>query len=155
MSAGREFAVRNAGWLEEQFQRLAAKPKSPATLQVGMEILFRGESVPIESDADGSIRFDTEQLKVPDSSTDLRPAIQKHLRQLAAQELPKRVIELADARGVQVFRISVRNQKSRWGSCSRNGTISLNWRLSQAPDFVRDYININARTGTSTADEPL
>jgi hypothetical protein len=34
----------------------------------------------------------------------------------------------------------VRNQKSRWGSCSRRGTISLNWRLIQAPPFVCDYI---------------
>ena len=37
-------------------------------------------------------------------------------------------------------RVSVRNQKTRWGSCSRKGTISLNWRLIQAPEFVRDYI---------------
>ena len=36
--------------------------------------------------------------------------------------------------------MSVRNQRSRWGSCSVNGTISLNWRLVQTPEFVRDYI---------------
>jgi len=34
----------------------------------------------------------------------------------------------------------VRNQRSRWGSCSHRGSISLNWRLIQAPPFVRDYI---------------
>jgi hypothetical protein len=34
----------------------------------------------------------------------------------------------------------VRSQKSRWGSCSRRGTISLNWRLIQTPAFVSDYI---------------
>jgi len=34
----------------------------------------------------------------------------------------------------------VRDQRSRWGSCSLQGTISLNWRLVQTPDFVRDYI---------------
>ena len=39
-----------------------------------------------------------------------------------------------------VRRVSVRNQKSRWGSCSRKGTISLNWRLVQSPPFVLDYI---------------
>ena len=36
--------------------------------------------------------------------------------------------------------MTVRNQRSRWGSCSRRGTISLNWRLIQAPVFVRDYL---------------
>jgi len=39
-----------------------------------------------------------------------------------------------------VRRITVRNQRSRWGSCSRRGTISLNWRLVQTPVFVRDYL---------------
>lgn len=37
-------------------------------------------------------------------------------------------------------RVIVRSQKSRWGSCSRRGTISLNWRLVQTPVYVRDYI---------------
>jgi predicted metal-dependent hydrolase len=140
ISAAQEFAVRNSGWLEQQFQRLATQPKTPATWLVGSEILFRGEPVRIEADVDGSIRFGAERLKVDIASTDLRPVIQKHLRQLAAQALPKRVMELAGAHGIQVSRISVRNQKSRWGSCSRQGTISLNWRLVQTPIFVRDYI---------------
>jgi len=39
-----------------------------------------------------------------------------------------------------VRQIVVRNQRSRWGSCSASGTISLNWRLIQTPDSVRDYI---------------
>jgi predicted metal-dependent hydrolase len=140
ISAAQEFAVRNTGWLEEQFRRLATKPKLPTTWQIGIEILFRGETVRIESDAGGSIRFGTERLKVADSTADFRLAIQKHLRQLAGQELLRRVMELAGAHGIQVSRVSVRNQKSRWGSCSRQGTISLNWRLVQTPVFVRDYI---------------
>jgi predicted metal-dependent hydrolase len=140
VSAAKDFASRNTSWLEQQFQRLAAQPKTPAIWQIGTEILFRGEPVRIESDADGSIRFDTERMKVVDASSDLRPATQKHLRQLATQEIPKRVMELASAHGIKVSRISVRNQKSRWGSCSRRGTISLNWRLIQTPVFVRDYI---------------
>ena len=76
----------------------------------------------------------------PASNFDLRPAIEKHLRQLAAQELPPRVRVFAAQHQIAVTRITVRNQKSRWGSCSRRGTISLNWRLIQTPDFVRDYI---------------
>jgi len=139
ISAARDFASRNIGWLEQQFLRLAAQPKSPAGWKVGTEIYFRGELVRIEAD-DGIIRFGTERIKISVASADLRLAIQKHLHQLAAQELPRRVVELAALHGVNVSRISVRNQKSRWGSCSRRGTISLNWRLIQAPAFVCDYI---------------
>jgi predicted metal-dependent hydrolase len=140
ISAAKDFAARNIGWLEQQFQRLAAQPKSPTGWQIGTEILFRGSPVRIESEADGFIRFGPERVIVADANADLRPAMQKHLRQLAAKELPPRVMELATRHEINVTRVSVRNQKSRWGSCSRRGTISLNWRLIQSPAFVRDYI---------------
>ena len=140
ISAARDFASRNVRWLERQFQRLADQPKNTAEWKVGTEIYFRGELARIEMDANGSILFGTEQILVSDASADLRPAIQKHLRKLASQELSHRVTELAALHDVNVSRVSVRNQKSRWGSCSRKGTISLNWRLIQSPNFVRDYI---------------
>jgi predicted metal-dependent hydrolase len=138
--AARDFASRNVGWLEQQFQRLAVRTKIPDTWNLGTEILFRGELVRIEPDADGSIRFSTERLKVSDAQSDLRPEIQNRLRYLASQELPPRVMELAALHRVNVSRVTVRNQKSRWGSCSRRGTISLNWRLIRTPGFVCDYI---------------
>jgi predicted metal-dependent hydrolase len=76
----------------------------------------------------------------PAGLPDLRPAVEAHLWALAARELPARVEELAKEHQFQVRRVVVRNQRSRWGSCSRHGTISLNWRLIQTPVFVRDYI---------------
>ena len=140
ISAARDFASRNINWLEQQFQRLAILPINPVTWNLGTEILFRGKLVRIEPDADGSICFGSERINVSDAQADLRPAIQNHLRGLASQELPPRVMDLAALHDVNVSRVSVRNQKSRWGSCSRRGTISLNWRLIQTPGFVRDYI---------------
>jgi predicted metal-dependent hydrolase len=140
ISEARAFASRNIGWLERQFQRLATRPRIPVTWNPGTEIHFRGELVRIGSDADGWINFGSERVKLSDAAADLRPAIQKHLRKLAARELPVRVMELTVLHGISVSRVTVRNQKSRWGSCSRRGTISLNWRLIQAPGFVRDYI---------------
>jgi len=47
---------------------------------------------------------------------------------------------LAQQHEVTVAAVSVRNQRTRWGSCSRHGRISLNWRLIQTPVFVSDYI---------------
>jgi predicted metal-dependent hydrolase len=140
ISAARDFASRNIGWLEQQFQRLANQPRIPIGWHVGTEIHFRGELVRIELDADGTIRLGAEQIKVSDVTVDLRPAIQKQLHKLAAQELPQRVMAFAQQHQLTVHRVTVRNQKSRWGSCSRRGTISLNWRLIQTPAFVRDYI---------------
>ena len=64
-------------------------------------------------------------------------------RERATRELPRRLLELAAEHGVVVTRVSVRNQRWRWGSCSRNGHLSLNWRLVQMPDAVRDYVMIH------------
>jgi len=139
--AAREFVQRNIGWLENQLQRQADRPQSPALWRIDTEIHFRGDLVRIEAET-GGIRFGPERLKIPglDLAADLRPAIQKHLRKMAQQELPGRVRELAGRHQVTLSRISIRNQRSRWGSCSSKGTISLNWRLIQTPDWVQDYI---------------
>jgi len=61
----------------------------------------------------------------------------------AKRELPPRLLELAAQHGLAVARVSIRNQRWRWGSCSRNGHICLNWRLVTMPDWVRDYVLIH------------
>lgn len=64
-------------------------------------------------------------------------------RQQAARDLPPRLLELAAAHGLTVSRVSVRNQRSRWGSCGRDGHICLNWRLVLMPSWVRDYVIVH------------
>lgn len=139
----RRFAERSKDWLQRALQRQANQPARPSHWLVGMPVLFRGESVVIEKVAGGAgktIRLGTEVVRVADSVTDLRPAIEKHFWRLATQELPPRVQHYADQHQIRIQRVSIRNQKSRWGSCSRRGTISLNWRLIQTPPRVQDYI---------------
>lgn len=140
ISTAREFVGKNIRWLEQQIQRREHQPKVTNEWKLGTEIYFRGEPIKIEAGTVGQIRFGPELLTVSDMSVDLRPAIQKHLRKIATNELPARVVELVAIHDIQISRVTVRNQKSRWGSCSKRGTISLNWRLIQTPNFVRDYI---------------
>src|SRR5438094_93726 len=71
------------------------------------------------------------------------PEVERELRDLAKRELPVRLLGLAAAHGLKVARVSIRNQRWRWGSCSRKGHICLNWRLVQMPDSVRDYVMIH------------
>lgn len=138
-SEARSFIERNRAWLEKQLLQVHSRPRLAQTWQAGTEILFRGEPLRIEPYENG-IRFGSETLSVAHPDADLRPAVERHLRGLAARELPGRVRELAALHQFAVLRVSVRNQRARWGSCSRHGAISLNWRLVQFPAFVRDYI---------------
>lgn len=64
-------------------------------------------------------------------------------RQRAAEQLPGELLALARVHGIEVTRVSVRNQRSRWGACSSTGQITLNWRLVLVPDFVREYVMIH------------
>ena len=66
--------------------------------------------------------------------------LERVLGSCAAEELPGRLLRLAAAHGLAVARVTVRNQRSRWGSCSRDGNIALNWRLLQMPTAVCDYV---------------
>jgi hypothetical protein len=86
------------------------------------------------------VRLAEEVISVHDGAADLRPPVERHLWNLAGRELPDLVRAFAARHDFAVRRISVRNQKSRWGSCSPHGTVSLNWRLIQTPEHVRDYI---------------
>lgn len=76
-----------------------------------------------------------------------RPAVvrpnEPELRRRAVQELPPQLHTLAEAHGITVTRVSIRNQRSRWGACSSSGSITLNWRLILVPDFVREYVMIH------------
>jgi predicted metal-dependent hydrolase len=70
----------------------------------------------------------------------LQARAQAALQRLAQRELPARVQHLSATHGIAVSAISVRAQRTRWGSCSPRGEISLNWRLVQVPEWVRDYV---------------
>jgi predicted metal-dependent hydrolase len=139
----REFAEGHRAWLENQLHKLAKRPPHPREWRLGGEVWLRGEPVKIEEAIDegsGLIRFGPERLRAVEVTGDLRPIIERHLWKLATQELPPRVVELAAREQLSVRRVTVRNQRTRWGSCSRLSVISLNWRLVQVPPFVRDYV---------------
>lgn len=67
----------------------------------------------------------------------------KWYRRQAKKELSQRLESLAGKFGLQYQRVAIRDQKTRWGSCSSRGTISLNWRLIMAPEYVCHYVLIH------------
>jgi predicted metal-dependent hydrolase len=62
------------------------------------------------------------------------------LKREARRDLAKSAQHYAEALGVKVKRISIRDQSSRWGSCTSAGSLSFSWRLILAPPYVLDYL---------------
>ena len=109
---------------------------------IGTSVLWRGEWRTIDRapEATPHVVLGGERFRVRGHTGDLRPTLEAHFRRVARIELPPRTWELAAVTGVEVREVVVRDQRTRWGSCSSSGTISLNWRLVQAPAFAADYI---------------
>ena len=72
----------------------------------------------------------------------------KKIRKKAKEFLPKRLAYLAIENGFEYNKISLRNQKTRWGSCSRDKNISLNIALVTLPVHLIDYVLLHELTHT-------
>lgn len=62
------------------------------------------------------------------------------LKREARRELTEASHRYADVLGVKVKRLTIRDQSSRWGSCTSAGALSFSWRLILAPPYVLDYL---------------
>ena len=139
-------AIRYEAWLFERFRQHRSRTGSTDALRPDGRVWWDGEEQILRVEAQpeggfevllGALRFHLETAE-----GDLRKPVETVLRKRAGQFLPGRLRELAQQHGLdgRLRSVSIRNQKTRWGSCSPRGLICLNWRLMQVPDWVRDYI---------------
>jgi predicted metal-dependent hydrolase len=139
----REFAEKHGAWIASRLGRL---PRA-APFEHGTEIPLRGTvhaivhrrgargTVWTESDRDGR-----RLLCVAGNAEHVARRITDYLKREAKRDLDAAVARYADRLGVTVRRISIRDQASRWGSCSTTGALSFSWRLMLAPRHVLDYL---------------
>lgn len=139
----RHFVDQHRAWLERARLRQARRPRVAERWTIGTPVLWRGELTEIRVACEGpkpAVCLAADVFRVASPAGDLRPGLEARFARRAKIELPARTWELAAETGADVKHVTVRNQRSRWGSCSAGGTVSLNWRLVQTPDSVRDYI---------------
>ena len=137
------FVEENREWLQRARERQRKRPRGAAVWTLGTHVLWRGEMLEIRKAVEGErpmVCVGADVFRVAGFTGDLRPTLEAHFLRRAKIELPARTWELAAETGMDVKEVSVRNQRTRWGSCSSGGVISLNWRLVQSPLAVRDYI---------------
>lgn len=137
IAEAREFAEEHVGWIVRERLRRATEASTRAW-RPGSEIWLRGERRTIEC-ANGSVRAGDITARVR-AGADPKDALRRAMREQASRELPPRLYALASHAGLRVARVTIRDQRSRWGSCSTRGAIALNWRLLLMPPSVRDYV---------------
>jgi hypothetical protein len=139
----REFAELHGGWIAARLGRL---PKA-APFQPGTVVPLRGAPHRIvhRSGERGTVWTETrdsgEKIICVAGDVDFTDRrVHDFLKREARRDLQKSAQEYAQALGVRVKRISIRDQSSRWGSCTSAGSLSFSWRLILAPPFVLDYL---------------
>jgi predicted metal-dependent hydrolase len=139
----RAFAQKHGAWIAARLDRLP----QPAPFRHGTVVPLRGEphriehrpnergTVWVELGDDGS-----RALCVAGEAPHVARRLRDYFKREAKRDLEAASRRAADALGVRMRRVSIRDQSSRWGSCSTTGVLSFSWRLILAPPFVLDYL---------------
>jgi hypothetical protein len=138
------FAERHLAWAVRQRARLRRETVAE-TWRDGTIVLLDGIAERISIDRhDGGIVARLGRISAAvDIGQDFCGPLKGAMRDAAARELPPQLLAIASAHGLTVRRVTIRDQRSRWGSCSPSGTIALNYRLIQMPPHVRRYILVH------------
>jgi predicted metal-dependent hydrolase len=143
LKEAKEFAQKHGGWIAARLKRL---PQA-APFSHGIEVPLRGVphrivhrrgergTVWTETDAAGA-----RLLCVAGEAAHVNRRIGDYLKREAQRDLDTASRRYAAQLGVAIKRICVRDQSSRWGSCSNTGVLSFSWRLILAPSYVLDYL---------------
>ncbi len=135
---GMDFVNRHRDWLIET----AAGRPAPVPFADGAAIPFQDRLLVIDHDRDwrGHARIVDGHLRVGGDAPHLARRVRDALKKEARREFQVLVSDKAKRIGKRPGRISIRDQTSRWGSCSARGDLNFNWRLICAPSFVADYV---------------
>lgn len=143
LKEAKEFAVKHGGWIAARLGRLPELvPFAHGTVLplrgVPHRIVHRRGvrgTVWTETDAQGN-----RLLCVAGEAAHLPRRVTDFLKREAKRDLEAASLRYAAKLGVKIRRIAVRDQATRWGSCSTTGALSFSWRLILAPPYVLDYL---------------
>lgn len=132
-----EFLEQSASWLETQLKKQRVAPPTG-------KLMLQGEIFDIVATGGrrGLLSIDAEArtIQVPGEAAHVERRLKDWLKQKARTELSAASRRYATAMQTTIGRITVRDQKSRWGSCAASGDLSYSWRLIMAPPFILDYV---------------
>jgi predicted metal-dependent hydrolase len=137
-AAGVALLNTHAAWVTA---RLAALPAA-APFTDGASVMLDGAPLPIRHapGARGGAWLEDGALHVAGEPAFLSRRVHDFLRAEAKRRLAAQVAAKAGQAGLAARRVTVKDTKSRWGSCSPDGVLMFCWRLVMAPPFVQDYV---------------
>jgi hypothetical protein len=138
MSEGLRFVRAKARWMKEKLDSLPPRER----LEDGASLTLFGVPLTIQHrpDLGAVVVRDGPWLYVGGAEERLPLRVTAWLKVEARARLAERANEMANRIGKIVRRVSVRDSRTRWGSCAADGSLSFSWRLALAPDDVSTYV---------------
>lgn len=133
---GLAFVHEREDWLRKHLSQI--EPETVAA--IGAEVLYRGEALPVTAGPVKRARLQDGALIVPDEPDRAGKRVAAFLKLRARDALADASDRYAAAVGKSYGRISLRDTRSRWGSCSSAGDLMYSWRLIMAPPAVLEYV---------------
>lgn len=134
-SAAREFLEGNECWLRD---RLARTP-APELVGLGCVFPFEGNGLTVRQ-GKGPARVVGDDLLVGGAADKVPAKVATFVKTHARRRLCEASDQYSAQIGEKYQRITLRDPKSRWGSCSSTGNLMYSWRLAMAPPEVLDYV---------------
>ncbi len=145
-----QFVKKQEDWITQQLKKVQKK----ATVESTQHILLFGKqynrrSAANESEPTGfsildqDLVYNNKLQETALTSVTYSKAVARFLRQTAELYLLPKSHELAKKMDVRFSKITLREQRSRWGSCSSHGSINFNWRLVHFAPAVIDYVIVH------------
>jgi predicted metal-dependent hydrolase len=137
----RDFVQRFTPWIDRKVAAMQShvRPSEPVPLFVEFQMTGERFEVDWQCGAQRTLRHSPSRVRLTaPTDRDARTLLRGWLKKSAAERLTPRLLQLAGALEFPVARVSIRCQRTRWGSCSTRGTVSLNCSLLfQRPEVVR------------------
>jgi predicted metal-dependent hydrolase len=134
---GLKFIEEKRGWVLTQIE--TQPEKIPFADGKIIPILGRNYHL-IHVGGRGVVHIEGEKILVPGDISFMKRRVQEWLKKYALEEIQKNAEQKAAAIGARIRKISLRDTRSRWGSCTRSGNLSFSWRLVFAPPEILDYL---------------
>ena len=143
-----ELLLENAAWVIEKKQKYDSyREQVPdREFEPGETFPYLGEEYEIVVEKRPSSEAIENALRLAEhhvEQTSIKRALETFYRRKAREYFENEADRLADEMEVEYDTIEIRNQRTKWGSCSTSGTLGLNWRLMMAPPDVVEYILIH------------
>jgi len=138
----------NAGWvLEKKTKFDRYRDEIPdRTFEAGEQFPYLGEDYELVIEPRQKSEVVDETIRLRKSAVEqssVERALRNFYQREAREHFSERLSHFADQMNLNYGNIEIRSQRTRWGSCSTNGTISLNYRLLMAPIEIIDYVVIH------------